>query len=67
MREHFEAKNHEHAINYLYQIINDDYMLRSIDILSLHGLVLTIEDDFEEELEMLVSESLEQILFRHKC
>ena len=47
LREHFEAKNHEHAINYLYQIINDDYALRSIDILSLHGLVLrTIEDDF---------------------
>ena len=47
LREHFEAKNHEHAINYLYQIINDDYILRSIDILSLHGLVLrAIEDDF---------------------
>jgi Fic family protein len=47
LREHFEAKNHEHAINYLYQIINDDYILRSIDILSLHGLVLrTIEDDY---------------------
>ncbi|MBP6038612.1 MAG: Fic family protein [Flavobacterium sp.] len=47
LREHFEVKNHEHAINYLYQIINDDYILRSIDILSLHGLVLrTIEDDF---------------------
>ena len=47
LREHFEAKNHEHAINHLYQIINDDYVLRSIDILSLHGLVLrTIEDDF---------------------
>ena len=47
LREHFEAINHEHAINYLYQIINDDYVLRSIDILSLHGLVLrTIEDDF---------------------
>lgn len=47
LREHFEAKNHEHAINYLYQIISDDYVLRSIDILSIHGLVLrTIEDDF---------------------
>ena len=47
LREHFETKNHEHAINYLYQIINDDYILRSIDILSLHGLVLrTIEDDY---------------------
>ena len=47
LREHFEAKNHEKAIDYLYTIINDDYILRSIDILSLHGLVLrSIEDDF---------------------
>ena len=47
LREHFEAKNHEKAINYLYSIINEDYNLRSIDILSLHGYVLrTIEDDF---------------------
>ena len=31
----------------MYQIINDNYTLRSIDILSLHGLVLrAIEDDF---------------------
>ena len=47
LREHFEAKNHEKAIDYLYKIINDNYILRSIDILSLHGLVLrSIEDDF---------------------
>ena len=47
LREHFEAKNHDKAIDYLYEIINQDYVLRSIDILSLHGLVLrTIEDDF---------------------
>ena len=47
LREHFEAKNHENAINYLYSIIKDDYILRSIDILSLHGLVLrSIEDEF---------------------
>ena len=47
LREHFEAKNHENAINYLYRIIKDDYILRSIDILSLHGLVLrSIEDEF---------------------
>lgn len=46
-REHFEAKNHEKAIYYLNEIVNDDYKLRSIDILSLHNLVLrTIEDDF---------------------
>jgi Fic family protein len=47
LREHFEAKNHEKAIDYLYTIVNDRYILRSIDILSLHGLVLrSIEDDF---------------------
>lgn len=47
LREHFEAKNHDKAIDYLYEIVNQDYILRSIDILSLHGLVLrTIEDDF---------------------
>ncbi|WP_035694504.1 Fic family protein [Flavobacterium soli] len=47
LREHFETHNHDKAINYLFSIINDDYKLRSIDILSLHGLVLrSIEDDF---------------------
>jgi Fic family protein len=47
LREHFETHNHDKAIDYLYSIINDDYNLRSIDILSLHGLVLrSIEDDF---------------------
>lgn len=51
LREHFEAKNHEKAIDYLYEIISDDYVLRSIDILSLHGLVLrSIEDDFAERI-----------------
>ena len=45
--EHFEAKNHEKAIEYLYKIVDADYVLRSIDILSLHGLVLqNIEEDF---------------------
>lgn len=47
LREHFEAHNHDKAIDYLFSIINDNYVLRSIDILSLHGLVLrSIEDDF---------------------
>lgn len=47
LREHFEAYNHEKAIDYLYSLINEKYTLRSIDILSLHGLVLrSIEDDF---------------------
>ena len=47
LREHFEAKNHEKAINFLYDLVSDDYQLRSIDVLSLHSLVLNmIEDDF---------------------
>lgn len=47
LREHFEAKNHEKAIDYLYSLVNENYTLRSIDILSLHELVLRmIEDEF---------------------
>nr|WP_315146130.1 Fic family protein [uncultured Flavobacterium sp.] len=51
LREHFEAHNHDKAIDYLFSIINENYVLRSIDILSLHGLVLrSIEDDFAGRL-----------------
>ena len=47
LREHFEAYNHEKAIDYLYSLVSKNYTLRSIDILNLHGLVLrSIEDDF---------------------
>ncbi|WP_229212550.1 Fic family protein [Dyadobacter soli] len=47
LREHFEAHNHEKAIQYLYGLVSPGYSMRSIDILSLHGLVLrSIEDDF---------------------
>jgi Fic family protein len=47
LREHFETYNHDKAIDYLFSIINDNYVLRSIDILSLHVLVLrSIEEDF---------------------
>jgi hypothetical protein len=34
LREHFEIHNHDKAIDYLFSIVNDDYILRSIDILS---------------------------------
>jgi Fic family protein len=51
LREHFETHNHDKAIDYLFSIVNDDYVLRIIDILSLHGLVLrSIEDDFAGRL-----------------
>ena len=47
LREHFEAKNHEKAIDYLHTLVNEHYTLRSIDILSLHELVLRmIEDEY---------------------
>ncbi|WP_166923491.1 Fic family protein [Flavobacterium poyangense] len=51
LREHFETHNHDKAIDYLYTIVDDTYKLRSIDILSIHGLVLrSIEDDFAGRL-----------------
>ncbi|AWK06700.1 Fic family protein [Flavobacterium crocinum] len=47
LREHFETHNHDKAIDYLYSIVDKNYKLRSIDILSIHGLVLrSIEDNF---------------------
>jgi Fic family protein len=47
LREHFETHNHDKAIDYLYSIVSENYILRSIDILNLHELVLrSIEDDF---------------------
>jgi Fic family protein len=51
LREHFEAKNHEKAINYLFELVKDNYTLRSIDILSLHQLVLNlIEEEYAGRL-----------------
>ncbi len=47
LHEHFETHNHDKAIDYLYSIVNNNYVLRNIDILSIHSLVLrSIEDDF---------------------
>lgn len=40
LREHFEVINHNSAIHYLEEIVSEDYVMRSIDILSLHELVL---------------------------
>ena len=51
LREHFETHNHDKAIDYLYNVVNDNYVLRSIDILSIHNLVLrSIEEDFAGRL-----------------
>lgn len=47
LREHFEAKNHEKAINYLFSIVDASYEICANDILSIHSLVLNlIEEDF---------------------
>jgi Fic family protein len=47
LREHFEAVNHNDAIEYLESLISDKYILKETDILELHHLVLQrIEKDF---------------------
>ncbi|MFN5418185.1 MAG: Fic family protein, partial [Flavobacteriia bacterium] len=40
LREHFEAHNHDKAIDLLYGMVNQATNFRCIDILSLHSLVL---------------------------
>lgn len=51
LREHFEAKNHERAINFLYKLVENADGLSVHDILSLHGLVLnSIEEEFAGRL-----------------
>jgi len=51
LREHFEAHNHDKAIDYLYNIINGNFMLQASDILKLHSFVLrSIEDDYAGRL-----------------
>ena len=51
LREHFEAKNHELALNHLYTLIKPDYALDAKDILDLHRYVLrSIEEDYAGRL-----------------
>jgi len=51
LREHFETLNHEKAIGFLESLLVKDYVLRPIDILSIHELVLhQIDDDFAGRL-----------------
>jgi len=51
LREHFEAKNHETALEHLYVLLNPGYQLMGRDILKLHELVLrSIEDDYAGRL-----------------
>lgn len=47
LKEHFEAVNHEKALEYLYTLVEKDVLMSSSDILSLHAIVLqNIEDNF---------------------
>ncbi|WP_454245682.1 Fic family protein [Psychroflexus sp. MBR-150] len=51
LREHFEAKNHESALQYLYKLVRKDYQLKATDILDIHRYVLrSIEDDYAGRL-----------------
>lgn len=51
LREHFEAKNHERAINFLYKLVERCESLSIQEILDLHGLVLnSIEEEFAGRL-----------------
>lgn len=47
LREHFEAINHNDAIDFVQSLVSKDYILTDVDILTVHGLVLQrIEEDF---------------------
>lgn len=47
LREHFEVVNHQKAISYLEELVDQQSCLRSIDLLNIHGLVLhNIMDEF---------------------
>lgn len=47
LREHFEAVNHETALNHLYDLVDRNHPISSKDVLSIHALVMrNIQDDF---------------------
>ncbi|NBC58347.1 MAG: Fic family protein [Bacteroidetes bacterium] len=51
LREHFEAKNHEIALQHLYKLVHKDYELNAVDVLDIHRYVLrSIEDDYAGRL-----------------
>ena len=51
LREHFEAKNHENALNHLYELVKTEAAFSSSVVLKLHEYVLrSIEDDFAGRL-----------------
>jgi Fic family protein len=51
LREHFEAVNHQDAIDYVQSLVSKDYKLTEKDILNVHELVLkNIEKEFAGRL-----------------
>lgn len=47
LREHFEVVNHQEAIEFVESLASNEYVLKKLDILSIHHLVLQkIEKDF---------------------
>ena len=51
LREDFESKNHEKALDYLSKLSKPSYKINSGDILSIHALILnSIEDDYAGRL-----------------
>ena len=47
LREHFEAINHNKAIQFLEELVMQNMDIRAIDLLSIHALILkNIEDEF---------------------
>ncbi len=47
LREHFEAVNHQEAVEYVEELAVKTYVLRASDLLQIHGLVLQkIEKEF---------------------
>lgn len=47
LREHFEAVNHQEAIEFVEDLVTENYVLKTSDILKVHHLVLQkIEKDF---------------------
>ena len=65
LREHFEAKNHDKAVDYLYEIVSQDYVLEALIFFrSTDWFYEQSRMILPEELETLAFESPEPILFR---
>lgn len=51
LREHFEVVNHQKAIVFLEELVNNNIPMRCMDILTIHRLVMTnVLDDFAGRL-----------------